>query len=261
MYKIALAIQKGGTAKTTSTVCLAGGLTLRGYRVLVVDLDPQANSTTSLGVEPATLETPTVYELLMESGVQLSSTIVPTGYGIDLIPASIRLALAEKQLLAATGREKKLHRKLAELERIATAQDSYDFALFDCPPSLGVLTLNALAAANSVIVPVQCEHYAERGFGDFIDTMTEVKNEVNEGLELMGVLLTLYSATKTNRDVATHLRDALGEQVFKTQISRRTVLTEVPVKGPVQAYAPTSDSAVEYNALTLEVETYVQQHR
>lgn len=263
MFTIAVAVQKGGTGKTTTALCLGGALAVRGRRVLLIDLDPQANATTSLGIEPADLETPTIFEVLLESNVTLASSILQTGYGLDLVPSTIRLALAEKQLMGATSREKKLYRKIAELENAArhTPELEYDYALIDCPPSLGLLPLNGLGAADAVIIPVQAEHYAERGFGDFVDTMTEIKNEVNEKLSLMGVLVTLYSATKTNKDVASHLREALGEQVFKTRITRRTILTDVPIKGPVQAYAPSSESAAEYNALAEEVENYVQRYQ
>jgi chromosome partitioning protein len=255
MYTIAIAIQKGGTAKTTTALCLGGALVLSGYKVLVVDLDPQANATSSLIDLDEIAEGSTIYELLNESDVTIEQTIMQTGCGIDLVPANIALALAEQRLITATNRERKLQRKLSRLIEL-NPQDAglnYDFVLLDCPPSLGLLTINALSAADAVIVPMQCEYYSERGFNDFLATMNEVKQEINSKLDLLGVLLTMYTQTKTSKDVATNMRQVLGDKVFKTQIARRTILSEVGVKGPVQSYAPTSESAQEYNAFAQEV--------
>lgn len=262
MYKIAIAIQKGGTAKTTTTLCLAGALTLLGYKVLVLDLDPQANSTRSLVIDRSTITTPTMNELLTDTSTNILDTIIQTGYGIDLIPANISLALAERNLMAAIS-AKKLHRKFVELEQLNQEQPeaglNYDFVLMDCPPSLGVLTLNALAAADGIVSPLNCEYYAEDGLGDFLNTMREVQLEVNERVKILGVVLTMYNATKTHKDVATNLRQFLGDKVFETIITKRAVLTEVPIKGPVQAYAPGSESANEYHALALEVIEHAKQ--
>lgn len=259
MYKIAIAIQKGGTGKSTSTLCLGGALALMGYRTLLIDLDPQANTTSSL-INGETIDTPTVHELLTDPDVPLENTIIHTSYGLDLVPSTISLALAELQLMAATS-AKKLHRKLVEFEQQQNSDQPNpppDFVLIDCPPSLGILTLNALAAAEVVIAPVNCEHYAEKGLNDFLKTMRDVQLEVNENLKLMGVLLTMYSAIKTHKDVVSYLRQNLGDKIFKTIISKRATLTEVPVRGPVQAYAPSSDSANEYKALAQEVIEYAK---
>jgi chromosome partitioning protein len=260
MYAISAALQKGGVGKTTTALCLGGAFAVQGKKVLIIDLDPQANATTSLGIEPSELQTPTVHDVLLDLNVSLASAIVTTGYGLDLVPASISLAMAEKLLVGETSRERKLYRKLVQLER-ESANDparAYDYVIIDCPPSLGLLPINALAASDGVISPVQPEYYSERGLGDFLDTVNEVRQEVNEKLELLGVLITMSSNTKTNRDVVSHLREVLGDKVFKTQIARRTLLSEVAVKGPVQAYAPSSESAKEYEALALEVEEKCQ---
>jgi chromosome partitioning protein len=255
MYTIAIAIQKGGTAKTTTALCLGGALVLAGYKVLIIDLDPQANATTSLIELDGVEEGNTIYEVLTENGVSLEQTIIQTSCGIDLVPANISLALAEQRLITATNRERKLQRKLAQLVETGkkTPEIQYDFILLDCPPSLGILTINALSAADGIIVPMQCEYYSERGFNDFLATMNEVKQEINAKLDLMGVLLTMYTQTKTSKDVATNMRQVLGDKVFKNQIARRVVLSEVGIKGPVQSYAPNSESAQEYNAFAQEV--------
>lgn len=262
MHKIAIAIQKGGTGKTTTSLCLGGALALLGYKVLLIDMDPQANSSSSL-VDTGQLETQTgVYELLTDNALKTESIIIPTSCGIDLLPANISLALAEQHLMNVINRERKLSRKLEELEKAAAKNPdlAYDFALIDCQPSLGLLTINALVAADSIIVPMQCEYYSERGFNDFLATMNEVKDEINPRLELMGVLLTMYNQTKTSRDVANNMREMLGPlgKIFDTTIARRTVLSEVGIKGPVQSYAPSSESAQEYNSLAQEVVNYAK---
>jgi chromosome partitioning protein len=260
MYTIAIAIQKGGTAKTTTALCLGGALVLAGYKVLIVDLDPQANATTSLMELDEVEEGNTIYEVLTETDSGLEQTIIQTSCGIDLVPANISLALAEQRLITATNRERKLQRKLTKLDEVSKQipEVQYDFVLLDCPPSLGLLTINALSASDAVIVPMQCEYYSERGFNDFLATMNEVKQEINGKLDLMGVLLTMYTQTKTSKDVATNMRQVLGDKVFKSQITRRVILAEVGIKGPVQSYAPTSESAQEYNAFAQEVIKHVK---
>jgi chromosome partitioning protein len=259
MYVIAIAIQKGGTAKTTTSLCLGGALTLLGYRVLLIDADPQGNATRSLIQATLPADVPTIYNVLTDNKVKLVDTILETSCGIHLVPATIQLALAEKSLLLATKGEEKLVKKISQMSS-AGQESLYDFVLIDCPPSLGLLTVNALSAANGVIVPVQCEYFAESGFSDFLETFNSIRDEINEGLELVGVLLTMYSQTDTSRDVAENMRKLLGDQIFETQISRRAILTKVPLKGPVQAYAPSSDSAKEYNSMAQEVVNYVQKH-
>jgi chromosome partitioning protein len=262
MHKLALAIQKGGTAKTTSTLCLGGALTLLGYRVLLLDLDPQANLTGSLIDKTGLDNRLTIHNVLTEDDVRLADTIVETGCGIDLVPSSMRLALAEMALITAYNRERKLVNALAELEEAAAGPDNaalaYDFVLIDCPPSLGILTVNALAAADYIIVPLQTGQYALEGLNDFLTTFSGLKRgKINPDLELMGILLTMVGNNRVSRDVGANVRELMGAKVFKTQISNRTILAETGMKGPIQSYAPNSESAQEYNNLAQEVVNFV----
>jgi chromosome partitioning protein len=260
MYTIAIAIQKGGTGKTTTAINLSGALTLLGKRTLLIDLDPQSNCTTALGINPAQLDTPTITDVLVQDQ-KLEDAIVQTDYSLDLVPASIKLAVGERQLNTATS-PKKLYRKLQDLKRQAQHNPdlAYDYVLIDCPPSLGSLTLNALAASDGVLSPINSEFFAEQGLSDFLQTMDDVRIEVNEKLDLVGILLTQYSGIKTHKDVANYLRQTFGNKVFKTIIAKRAILTEVPRRGPIQTYAPSSESAAEYQNLAQEVEDYVQRN-
>jgi len=256
MKKIAIGLQKGGTGKTTTTLCLGRGLVERKRRVLLIDLDPQANLTTAAGIDAVTLDGPSIYDCLTNSETALSQAIFETDYGFDVVPATIALSLAEKHLLTAMNRDRKLYRKLAEMEK-QSRQDTrlaYDYVLIDCPPSLGILTVNALAAADYALVPLQAQQFAAYGLNYFLDTMNEVRSEFNEQLSLLGVVLTMYNArTKMSQDVATEMREALGERVFETIVRTATILAEVATRGPVQVYAPRSEAAVEYNKLAEEV--------
>jgi chromosome partitioning protein len=260
MYKIALAIQKGGTAKTTTSLCLGGALTLLGYKTLLIDIDPQANLSGSLVDKTGLEDLPTLYDVLTADNQSLASTILPTSCGIDLAPASVRLALAEMSLITAYNRERRLMSALEELEGQAQENPelAYDFVLIDCPPSLGILTVNALAAANAVIIPLQTGQYALEGLNDFLTTISGIKKgKINTRLELMGILLTMCSNNRVSKDVITNVRELMGNKVFQTQISNRAILAETGTKGPIQAYAPNSESAQEYNNLAQEVVNYV----
>ncbi|HEX2912174.1 MAG TPA: ParA family protein [Chloroflexia bacterium] len=265
MHKIALAIQKGGTAKTTSTLCLGGALTLQGHRVLLIDLDPQANLTSSLIDKTGLEEITTIYNVLTEENARLADAIVETSVGIDLVPSTMRLALAEMSLITAYNRERKLTTALEELEEelaAAGADAGYDFILMDCPPSLGVLTVNALAAADYVIVPLQTGQYALEGLNDFLTTVNGIKRgKVNSKLELLGILLTMCTNNRVSKDVVANVRSLMGDKVFRTQISSRAILAETGMKGPIQAYAPNSESSQEYNNLAQEVLEYVSAKR
>lgn len=258
--KIALAIQKGGTGKTTTALCLGGALVRRGKRVLLIDLDPQANATKSLiDVSYLVQEGVTsVYDVMVQKKVTLAECIVPTAAGIFLAPATIRLSLAERHLVMENSRETILAKKLGEMEKQASINPDlkFDFILLDCPPSLGMLTINALVAASGVVIPLQTSIYAEQGLSDFTETFMEMK-EINTDLDLIGVVLTQVDNTKMSKDVAANVREILPGKLFKTSISRRAILADVGLKGPVQDYAPKSESALEYDKLAEEIISYV----
>ena len=246
---VSVANQKGGVAKTTTTVNLAAGLALRGHPVLIIDLDPQANASTGLGVDRENVDKST-YDLLSKES-SLRETIRHTDIrGLDLVPSSLDLAGAEVELVGAMARE----RKLAEaLEDVA---DDYELILLDCPPSLGLLTVNALAAAHDLIVPVQCEYYALEGLGQLIGTAERVRRSLNPDLRIAGFLLTMFDArTKLAGQVADEVRTHFGELVFETVIPRSVRLSEAPSFGePVLTLDPSSRGSVSYRLLAAEVE-------
>jgi chromosome partitioning protein len=249
MKTIAIGMQKGGTGKTTSTICLAAGLVLQNKKVLVIDLDPQANLTVAAGIDP--LEYPTIYDFLKDPKVKAGELIIASPYGFDIIPANLSLSSAEVQLVGAVNRDRKLANKLREIERDGLL---YDYIIIDCSPSLGILTLMALTAANSVLIPLQCQQFAAFGLNDFLDTVNLVRSELNPDLNLLGILLTMYDVrTRMSRNIAAEIREAMGNQVFKTVIKFSTTLAEVPTRGPVQAYDPRHEVAQAYNELAQEI--------
>ena len=246
---VCVANQKGGVAKTTTSVNLGAGLALRGHRVLIVDVDPQSNATTGVGLDHRSLETST-YDLLI-GAAPLSGVVRPTAVkGLDCAPASLDLAGAEIELAGAMARERKL------AEALEGATDRYDIILLDCPPSLGLLTLNALAAAQDLIVPVQCEYYALEGLGQLLATAERVRRSLNSDLRIVGFLLTMYDArTKLSSQVADEVRSHFGDVVFQTVVPRSVRLSEAPSFGePVVTLDPSSRGAVSYRLLAAEVE-------
>jgi chromosome partitioning protein len=248
-HLVSIANQKGGVGKTTTSINLATGLALRSHRVLVVDIDPQANATTGLGIDHRSLERST-YDLLLDEA-QLTDVITSTAIDrLDCAPASVDLAGAEVELVEAPRRERRLS------EAVAGARDRYDVIFLDCPPSLGLLTLNALAAAEDLIVPVQCEYYALEGLGQLLGTAERVRRSLNPDLRIVGFLLTMYDArTKLAGQVAEEVRKHFGDLVFETIIPRSVRLSEAPSFGePVLTLDPSARGSVAYRLLAAEVE-------
>ena len=245
---IACANQKGGVGKTTTVVNLAAYLALAGDRVLVVDLDPQGNATSGFGIERARLET-TLYDVILGE-TPVADAIRPTGIaGCSIVPASVSLAGAEVEIAAVDQRERRLARALEGVS------DDYEYVLLDCPPSLGLLTVNALTAADSVLIPTQCEYYALEGLSQLIATLNLVRDNLNPTLEIKGVVLTMYDArTNLSADVAAEVRRHLGDAVFDTIVPRSVRLSEAPSFGlPIALYRAESRGAVAYAELAREL--------
>jgi chromosome partitioning protein len=246
---IACANQKGGVGKTTTVINLAAYLALAGRRVLVVDLDPQGNATSGLGFDRQGGGASSIYPALVEPGLTRSVVQATQIEGLSLIPSGPDLAGAEVELVGVAQRERKLSAALAQL------RDAYDFIILDCPPAVGLLTVNALTAADAVLVPIQCEYYALEGLGQLLATIDLVRDNLNPRLRLGGVLLTMYDARTTlSSDVAAEVRRHLNGTVYETLVPRSVRLAEAPSYGrPIVRYSPESRGAQAYAALAQEV--------
>jgi chromosome partitioning protein len=247
-HVLAVVNQKGGVGKTTTTVNLATLLAVKGKKVLVIDADPQGNATSGLGFDKNKQEK-TLYDVLINNE-PIRNALFPTGReNLFLVPANIQLAGAEIELVNLVSRETFLKRALKE------QREQYDFVLMDCPPSLGLLTVNALTAADGVLVPIQSEYYALEGLTQLLETVTLVKRGLNPQLSVFGVVVTMFDArTQLAHQVANEVRRYFGEKVFRTIIPRNVRLSEAPSFGKsINEYDPRSKGAESYDALSREV--------
>jgi chromosome partitioning protein len=245
---IAVANQKGGVGKTTTTVNLGASLADLGYRVLIVDLDPQGNATTGLGIEARNFDY-SMYDVLLRD-VALEDCVEPTNIkNLFLAPATIDLAGAEIELVSTFSRELRLKRVLAPI------REDFGYVLIDCPPSLGLITVNALAAASEVLVPIQCEYYALEGLGQLLRNVELVRANLNPELEVSAMVLTMYdSRTRLSDHVIAEVRTHFGEAVCKNVIPRTVRISESPSFGePITVHSPTSRGAIAYRELAKEV--------
>jgi chromosome partitioning protein len=248
---IAIANQKGGVGKTTTAINLAGSLAEQGFRVLCIDMDPQANLSVGLGINLRNVEN-SMAEVLVDQNVHLDEIILPTQTaGVDVAPATIDLSASENVLFSAIGREQALREAIE-----GSAATSYDYILIDCPPTLGLLTLNALVAADGVIIPVQTQYYALKGFSALMNVIAQIKTKgLNPRLRVLGLLPTFYdSRTLLGRDMLQELRDMGDHHIFENMIKQTVKLGEAPLVGrPVTSYAGNSDAARAYRGLAREV--------
>ncbi|MGH3770641.1 MAG: ParA family protein [Pseudonocardiaceae bacterium] len=246
---VAICNQKGGVGKTTSTINLGAALTEYGRRVLLVDFDPQGALSVGLGVASHHLDR-TIYDLIMEQGVPVEEVLRPTSVpGMDLLPSNIDLSAAEVRLVTEVGREQTLGRVLRPLRA------HYDFILVDCQPSLGLLTINALACADGVLIPLECEFFSLRGVALLMDTIDKVRERLNPELAVTGILATMYDPrTLHAREVMARVVEAFGDTVFDAVIGRTVRFPETTVVGePITRWAPKSSGAKAYRALAREV--------
>jgi len=248
MKVVSIFNQKGGVGKTTTNINLAAYIALRGHRVLVIDVDPQGNTSSGLGIDKENLEN-TTYELLM-TDVSIKDVIVHVEKidNLHIVPSNMELAGADLELADMPNRESILKRKIEEV------RDLYDFIIIDCPPSLGLLTINALTASNSVFIPMQCEYYALEGISQLVKTIQKVKKGLNKSLEIEGVVLTMFDARRNLQlQVAEELKSYFGELVYENSIPRNIRLAEAPSYGlPIALYDNKAKGAEAYSDLADE---------
>ena len=239
---IAIFNQKGGVGKTTTNINLGASLAMRGKKVLMLDIDPQGNTTSGIGVSKRNLDY-TVYDLLIEDNFDTKKAIIHTGIeNLDIIPASVDLAGAEIELVEQDGREKRLRKSIDRIK------GDYDYIFIDCPPSLGLLTINSLTAVESVLIPIQCEFYALEGVSQLVSTIELVKKNLNKNLEIEGVILSMFDGrTKLSVQVVQEVKKYFGSKVYSTVIPRNIRLAEAPSFGmAITEYDPKSKGAEAY---------------
>lgn len=239
---IAIFNQKGGVGKTTTNINLAACLALKGKKILILDIDPQGNTTSGMGISKKGLDK-TMYEVLINDKLKPIDAIIPTRIkNLDIIPASVQLAGAEIELVQLEGREKRLKKALDKIK------DNYDYIFIDCPPSLGLLTINSLTAVDSVLIPIQCEFYALEGVSQLMSTIELVKKNMNTSLEIQGVILSMFDGrTNLSIQVVEEVKKYFKEKVYTTVIPRNVRLAEAPSYGmPITEYDPKSKGAEAY---------------
>lgn len=243
---IAVANQKGGVGKTTTSVTLSTMLAKKSKSVLLIDADPQGNATSGLGLEKETEKS--MYDVLVDE-IAMEETLIETNIKkLKVCPSNINLAGAEVELVSMMSREQRLKEKIDEI------RDKFDYIIIDCPPSLGLITLNAFTAANSVLIPIQCEYYALEGLGQLINTINLVKKHLNKELQIEGALLTMYDArTNLANQVVKEVKNYFGEKVYKNVIPRNVRISEAPSYGmPISVYDPKSKGAKSYEKFVKE---------
>ena len=243
---IAVANQKGGVGKTTTAITLSAMLAKKNKKIMLIDADPQGNATSGLGIEKQMEKS--VYEVLVEETTIKETLQQSNVKNLEVCPSNINLAGAEVELVSMMSREHRLKEKLEEIEK------EYDYIIIDCPPSLGLITLNAFTAADSVLIPIQCEYYALEGLGQLINTINLVKKHLNKELEIEGALLTMYDIrTNLSNQVVKEVKKYFEDKVYKSVIPRNIKLSEAPSYGmPITIYDPMSKAAKSYDKIVKE---------